>query len=86
VDPDGNATTPADWVKALGLSYRPATVLFNEGQEIFRVDSRLYHFHYKETLRFVSGGHYRRYDSYSQYSAARRAELLGQGIDINYAE
>jgi thioredoxin-related protein len=86
VDIDGNATTPAEWVKELGLSYRPAVVLFNEGSEIFRVDNRLYHFHFKETLRYVSGRHYRQYDSYSHYNAARRDELLKQGIDIDYAE
>ncbi len=86
VDLDGNATTPAQWVRSLGLSYRPAVVLFNEGHEIFRVDNRLYHFHFKETLRYVSGGYYKRYDSYSQYNAARREELLAQGINIDYSE
>jgi thioredoxin-related protein len=86
VDPDGNATTPAQWVKALGLTYRPALVLFDEGREVFRVDARLYHFHFKETLRYVSGGHYKRFGSISKYNAARREELLKQGMDINYAE
>jgi len=86
VTPDGKTTTPGEWAKTLDLSYRPALMLFNEGREIFRVDARLYHYHFKETLRFVSGGYYRQYDSYSKYSAARRNELLQQGIDINYAE
>jgi len=83
---DGKTMTPAQWAKALDLSYRPAVVLFNEGREIFRVDGRLYHFHFKETLRYVSGGYFKRYDSYPSYNAARRDELLKQGIDINYAE
>lgn len=86
VDIDGNATTPARWVKSLGLTYRPTVVLFDEGREIFRVDGLLYHFLFKEALRYVSGGYHKRYESYSQYNAARRDELLGQGIDINYAE
>ena len=86
VTTDGKTTTPGEWAKTLDLSYRPALMLFNEGREIFRVDARLYHYHFKETLRFVSGGYYRQYDSYSKYSAARRNELLQQGIDINYAE
>ena len=86
VDLNGDPTTPAQWVKSLGLTYRPSVVLFNEGHPIFRIDSRLYHFHFKETLRYVSGGHYKQYDSISKYNAARRAELLGKGIDINYAE
>jgi thioredoxin-related protein len=83
---DGKTMTPAQWAKALDLSYRPAVVLFNEGREIFRVDGRLYHFHFKETLRYVSGGYYKRYEDISKYNAARRDELRKRGIDIDYAE
>ncbi len=83
---DGKSTTPAQWAKALGLSYRPGMVLFDEGREIFRMDGRLYHFHLKEALRFVSGGYYKRYPSLSSYNAARRSELRDQGIDIDYGE
>ncbi|HSC94667.1 MAG TPA: thioredoxin fold domain-containing protein [Burkholderiales bacterium] len=86
VDLAGNATTPAQWAKALNLTYRPAVVLFNEGREILRVDTHLYHFHFKEALRYVSGGHYQRYETLSRYNAARRTELLKQGIDIDYGE
>ena len=86
VDPAGNMTTPAQWAKTLGLTYRPALVLFDEGREIFRIDGQLYHFHFKEALRYVSGGHHRRYPNISAYNAARREELLQQGIDIDYTE
>ena len=86
VTPEGAATTPAQWAKALGFTTRPALVLYDEGREVFRFDGHLYHFHFKEALRYVSGGHYRRFASISQYNAARRAELLKQGVDIDYAE
>ena len=86
VDPAGKATTPARWVKVLDLSYRPAVVLFNEGREIYRVDGRLYHFHFKEALRYVSGAYYKRFDSLSRYRAAYRSELLRKGIDIDFSE
>jgi thioredoxin-related protein len=86
VKPDGSATTPAQWAKALGFAARPALVLFDEGREVFRFEGHLYHFHFKEALRYVSGGHYKRFASISQYNAARREELLGQGVDIDYAE
>lgn len=86
VDLTGNSTTPAQWAKALNLTYRPAVVLFNEGREIFRVDTHLYHFHFKEALRYVSGGHYKQYETLPRYNAARRLELLKQGIDIDYSE
>jgi len=86
VDLEGKTLTPAQWADALNLSYRPAVVLFNEGREIFRMDSLLYHFHFKETLRYVSGGYYKRYPSVSSYNAARREELLKQGVNIDYSE
>jgi thioredoxin-related protein len=86
IDPGGKATTPAQWARSLGLSYRPALVLYDEGREIMRIDGLLYPFHFKERLRFVSGKHYKRYESLSQYSAARRVELLKQGVDIDYGE
>jgi thioredoxin-related protein len=86
IDPTGKTTTPAQWAKTMDLSYRPAVVLFNEGREIYRVDGRLYHFHFKEALRYVSGGYYNQFDSVSKYRAAYREELLKKGIDINFAE
>lgn len=86
IDLDGRTTTPAQWAKALDLSYRPAVALFDEGRLILRLDGRLYHFHFKETLRYVSGGYYKRYETISAYNVARREELLKRGIDINYAE
>lgn len=86
VDLDGKALTPAQWAKSLDLSYRPAVVLYNEGREIVRIDTRLYHYHFKERLRYVSGEYYKRYASLAQYNAARRSELLKQGIDIDYSE
>lgn len=83
--PDGKTTTPAQWVKTLGLAYRPALVLLDEGREILRVDGRLYHFFQGDAAlrqrRPLQG-----YPNISQYNAARRDELLQQGIDINYAE
>jgi thioredoxin-related protein len=86
VTPDGQATTPAKWAAALGLTYRPAVALFDGGHEVFRIDGRFYHFHFKEALRYVGGGYYRRFDTFTAYNAARREELLQQGIDIDYSE
>jgi len=86
VDIDGNSKTPAQWMKDLGLTYRPSVALFNEGRVINLVDGRLHHFHFKERLRYVSGGFYEIYLTTGGYNAMRRDELLKQGIDINYGE
>ena len=85
-DINGKHTTPKQWAEQLGLTYRPGIVLFNEGKEIARVDGMLYHFHFKELLRYVSGGYYKKFGSFSQYNAVRRTELLQQGINIDYAQ
>ena len=86
VELDGSTTTAAQWAKALKLTHRPALVLFDDGREIFRVEGILYHFHFKEVLRYVSGGHYKQFESASAYNAARRQELLRRGVDIDYSE
>lgn len=86
VDIDGNKTTPKHWAQRLNLSYRPGIVLFNEGREQARMDGMLYRFHFKEMLRYVSGKYYEQYPSRSAYNAARRQELLKQGVLIDYSQ
>ena len=46
VTPDGNLTTPNQWIQDLGLTYRPALVMFNEKKELYRADGILYHLHF----------------------------------------
>ena len=86
IDNKGNQTTAQNWVKALNLDYRPGTVLFDNGKEITRLEGRLYHFHYKELLRFVSGGFYKQYPTYIKYLEKRQKELLQSGIDIDFGK
>jgi thioredoxin-related protein len=83
IDNKGNRTTPKEWVRKLKLTYRPGIVLFNEGNEITRIDGFLYPFHFKEALRYVGGDFYKRIATYSDYLAYRQTQLLEQGIDIN---
>lgn len=86
VDIQGRRTTPKDWAKRLNLVYRPGIVLFNEGKERARMDGMLYRFHFKELLRYVSGRYYYQYPTKTQYNAARREELLKQGVVIDYSQ
>ncbi len=86
IDIRGKPTTPKRWAEQLKLSYRPGIVLFNEGRERARIDGMFYHFHFKEMLRYISGRHYKQYDSFSKYNAVRRPELLRQGLTIDYAQ
>lgn len=86
IDVKGDTTTPRQWAKALGLSYRPGLVLYNQGRQQYLIDGRLYHFHFTEALRYVSGRFYDDYPSYNAYLSARQAELLRQGVNIDLSE
>ncbi len=83
IDPQGNATTPKQWAEDLKLDYRPGTVLFDNGEEVTRADGQLYHFHYKEMLRYVAKGLYFEYPTYLTYLSARQRQLVKQGVDID---
>ncbi|MDH5426095.1 MAG: thioredoxin fold domain-containing protein [Gammaproteobacteria bacterium] len=84
-DTSGNKTSARDWAKKLKLDYRPGIVLFDKGVEVSRADGHLYHFHFKELLRYVAEGFYLQYPSYLQYLAPRQKELLESGVDIDYS-
>ena len=83
IDNTGTRTSIRNWAKKLELDYRPGTILFDKGREITRADGRLYHFHYKELLRYVSGKYYLKFPTYLQYLGPRQKSLLKQGINID---
>lgn len=85
IDPEGNKTTPKAWAKKVGMTYRPGTMVFDEGELLRRTDSLLFSFHFKEGLRYIGGGHYKEED-YGSYSDKRREELLAAGIDIDLSK
>jgi len=58
IDIHGTPTTAKQWAKVLGLDCKPGIILLNEGKEQSRIDGRLYHFHFKEALRYISGKYY----------------------------
>jgi thioredoxin-related protein len=82
---DGTTTTAARWLESMGMTYRPALVLFNEGKEMYRADGRLYHQHLTEALRFVGGG-FRHYADLDEFKSAYREELMKNGIDVDFSE
>lgn len=86
IDIEGRKTTPKEWAQRLNVIYRPGVVFFNEGKERMRMDGMQYHYHFKELLRYVSGRYYREHATFSSYNAARREELLQQGVVIDYSQ
>ena len=87
IDMNGKTTTPRQYAEQLGLSYRPSILLFNQGKEIMRIESRLFLFHFSEALRYVGESHYKKYPkSFYDYLDIKTAELLKSGKNVNLAE
>lgn len=81
-DPDGDQMTPAEFAHKQQMFYRPGVLVYDDGKLIRRMDSLIYPHHFKENLRYVSGGYYQSQE-YQAYSEARTEELLNAGIDID---
>jgi thioredoxin-related protein len=86
ITPQGNLTTPKQWAKEMLLDYRPGIVLFDEREEIARIDALLYSFHFKEMFRYVSGGYYKQYATFLDYLKPRQNDLLNKGVDIDISD
>ncbi|MBT8435526.1 MAG: thioredoxin fold domain-containing protein [Gammaproteobacteria bacterium] len=78
----GNPTTPAELARKHEMIYRPGVLVFDNGSLIRRHDSLTFPHHFKESMRYVAGGHYKRID-YRNYSEQRTEELLADGVVID---
>lgn len=85
VTPDGQSTTAKAWADSLEMIYRPGVLLFDNGKLIRRHDSLLFSHHFKESLRYVGGGHHTKED-YRTYSERRTEALLAAGETINLGD
>lgn len=87
IDPTGKPTTAKAYAEQLGLSYRPAIVLFDQGREISRIDGLLYSYHFEGMLRYVGERHYKQYpDSFYDYLDVRTAKILESGQDVDLSK
>jgi thioredoxin-related protein len=86
-DVNGNQTTPKALIESLGITYRPAIVLYDKNREIIRIQSMLYGYQFTETLRYVGERLYEKYpDSFYDYLDVRTKELTAQGRDVDIAK
>ncbi|TVQ89279.1 MAG: thioredoxin [Chromatiaceae bacterium] len=87
IAPDGHRTTPRQLAADLGITYRPALVLYDQGREIVRIESQLYRWHFTGILEYVGQGHYRRYPgSPFGYINAKTAARLAAGQDVSIVD
>lgn len=86
ITPEGKVTTAHDWAKEMILDYRPGIVLFDKKKEIVRIDALLYSFHFKELIRYVSGGYYKKFHTFLDYLKPRQDELINSGVNIDLSD
>ncbi len=87
IAPDGRETTARALAESLGIDYRPAWILFDQGREIARIENELYGYHLIGVLEYVGQRHYRNYPgSPFDYINAKTAELLGRGEDVRITD
>ncbi|MEA3291628.1 MAG: thioredoxin fold domain-containing protein, partial [Pseudomonadota bacterium] len=85
IDFAGQTTTPRDWARQIGLTYRPGIALYDNGEEITRIDGMLYGYHFTTVLRYVGDKLYKAYPTHNDYSRVRRKGLLEAGKTIDYS-
>lgn len=83
IDIEGNQTTAGEWIKKLGISYRPALVLFAEGEEKARVTGLLKSFHMTQLLTYVADKEYETYTSWLDFGKVYADKILKSGKDID---
>jgi thioredoxin-related protein len=81
--PDGSETTQKQLAADLGVEYRPTLILFDQGQEIARIEGMLYRYHFVGLLEYVGLGKYKQYpDGPFDYINTKTAELTAAGKDV----
>lgn len=83
IDTDGNKTTAGEWLKRLGISYRPALLFFAEGMEKERVTGLIKAFHFQQLLSFFANKKYKEYPNFIAYGAEYSKQILDSGKDID---
>jgi thioredoxin-related protein len=76
-----SATTT--WARELRVAYAPTIVMFDGGQEVFRLDTYLRPFHLASALDYVVSGAYRKEPSFQRYLQARAERLRGRGASVD---
>ena len=83
IDIEGNKTTAGNWLKKLGIIYRPALVLYAEGEEKARVTGLLKTFHMTELLTYVADKEYESYATWLEFGKVYQEKILKSGKDID---
>lgn len=83
IAPDGTTTTAGEWLKGAGISYRPAMLVFIDGEERERLTGLIKSFHFQQLLSFFAKKKYKEYPDAIAYGKEYSKEILESGKDID---
>ena len=83
ITPDGEETTAGEWLKKLGISYRPAMLVFVDGEEKERLTGLIKSFHFQQLLSFFANKKYKEYPNFIAYGEEYSKKILESGKDID---
>lgn len=82
ITPNGQGTTPAAWVRSLGIAHTPALVFFaRNGREVLRFDSLVLRQRMERALRYVLDEIYENGSTYQQFTREQSLEMHSQARD-----
>ena len=83
IAPDGVTTTAGEWLKEAGISYRPAMLVYIEGEEKERMTGLIKSFHFQQLLSFFTNKKYKEYPNSIAYGEEYSRKILESGKDID---
>jgi len=84
VDINGNKTTADDWLTKQGISYRPAVLLYGDGELRADVQGMIKTHHFQQMLTYVGDKKFKEYSSWLDYEEVVTQQMLkaGKTVDI----
>ena len=84
IDTEGNKTTASDWLAKKGISYRPAVLLFGDGELRADVTGLIKTHHFQQMLAYVGDKKFKQYETWLDYEDVVTAKMLkaGKNVDI----
>lgn len=84
IDTEGIKTTANEWLTKKGISYRPAILLFGDGELRADATGLIKTHHFQQMLAYVGDKKFKEYATWLEYEEVATAEMLksGKSVDI----
>ncbi len=83
IDIDGNKTTASEWLEKKGITYRPAILLYGDGQLRADVMGMIKTHHFQQMLAYVGDKKFNEYESWLDYEEVVTQKMLKEGKTVD---